>query len=362
MDQEYDVIVVGARIGGAITAALLGDAGYRVLLLDRATFPSNTVSTHFFRGEYMVSVLHRLGVLDEVLSFGSPRLLQEYFYEDGQRNYQINPPQSPGEMGYSLSVRRTILDHILVQRACRSGNVFLSEKTSVQDLVWENQRVTGVRLKTSEAERAVRAKIVIGADGYDSTVARLVQPTVEDAVPGFRAAYLQYFEGYSSPTHAAHDGPEFSVIGDEIAYIFPSDNDIACMALSINLDSFGDFKGQHKTKFRERLSHHKGIAERIHAAKPIGDVFGHAPRENLLRNPVGEGWALVGDAGQYQDPWSGVGMDSASMAGTFLAEAIIEWLSGKCDETEALGHYHERRNAVCGPFFNMTVEQGRKVV
>ncbi len=71
---EYDVIVVGARIGGSTVAALLGDAGYRVLLVDRATFPSPTLSTHFFRGGLALSVFKRLGVLDDVLALGSPRL------------------------------------------------------------------------------------------------------------------------------------------------------------------------------------------------------------------------------------------------------------------------------------------------
>lgn len=361
MDQEYDVIVVGARIGGAVTAALVGDAGHRVLLVDRATFPSDTVSTHFFRGEFALTVFNRLGVLDEILSFGSPRLSQQYIYANGQAQYEIEPPQSPGDIGYCLSVRRTTLDHILVRRAYRSGNVQLSEKTSVHDLLWENQRVIGARLKTNGEEREVRAKIVIGADGCDSTIVRLVQPSVEDSVPGFRAAYLQYVEGYASPTHSSHDGPEFSFIGDEIAYIFPSDNNITCIAISVNLDTFRDFKGQHKARFRERLSHHKGIEARINAAKPIGSVLGHAPRENILRVPVGTGWALVGDAGQYQDPWSGVGIDSASMAGTFLAEALIDWFSDKSDEMQALSHFHQRRNEVCRPFFNVTVEQGRNL-
>lgn len=361
MDQEYDVIVVGARIGGAVTAALLGDAGYRVLLIDRATFPSDTVSTHFFRGEFMLTVLKRLRVLDEVLSFGSPKLSQQYVYENGQAQYEIQPPQSPGEIGYCLSVRRTTLDHILVRRACRTGNVALAERTSVHDVLWEDQRVVGVRLKTDEEKRDIRAKIVIGADGCDSTVARLVHPEVEDSVPGFRAAYYQYFEGFASPTNSGQDGPEFSNIEDEIAYIFPSDQNITCIAISITLAPYRDFKGHHKTKFRERLSHHLGMAGRINGAKPIGSVYGHAPRENLLRKPVGMGWALVGDAGQYQDPWTGFGMDSASLAGTFVAEAIIEWFSGKCSEAEALSRFHQRRNEVCRPFFDWTIEEVRKL-
>lgn len=71
LKQEYDVIVAGARIAGSTLAAILGDAGYRVLLVDRATFPTSTLSTHFFRGGGLLSVLNRLNVLDQVLALGS---------------------------------------------------------------------------------------------------------------------------------------------------------------------------------------------------------------------------------------------------------------------------------------------------
>ena len=104
--DRYDVIVVGARIGGSTLAALLGDAGVSVLLLDRARFPSTTPSTHFFRGAGMVGVLERLGVLDRVLVLGCPPLTRELHYADGGTEPEEAPPQDPGTIGYCLSVRR----------------------------------------------------------------------------------------------------------------------------------------------------------------------------------------------------------------------------------------------------------------
>ena len=120
MRDRYDVIVVGARIGGSTLAALLGDAGASVLLLDRAPFPSTTTSTHFFRGAGMVGVLERLGVLDEVLELGCPPLTREFNYEDGAAKGEEGPPQDPGTVGYCLSVRREPLDLILLRRAAAS--------------------------------------------------------------------------------------------------------------------------------------------------------------------------------------------------------------------------------------------------
>jgi menaquinone-9 beta-reductase len=176
MRDRYDVIVVGARVGGATLAALLGDAGASVLLLDRARFPSTTSSTHFFRGNGMVGVLERLGVLDAVLELGCPPLGREFNYSDGGTEASEDPPQDPGTIGYCLSVRRAPLDHILVQRACAAGSVELIERATVADVLWDDGRVVGVTLGDG---RSARASVVVGADGRRSLVAKRVAPAVE---------------------------------------------------------------------------------------------------------------------------------------------------------------------------------------
>src|SRR5262252_5577996 len=97
--DEVDVLIVGARVAGATLAALLGDAGWRVLLVDRATFPSPTLSTHFFRGGRAIAVLAHLGLLDAVLALGSPPLVCEYRYQDGATQPAVEPPREPGDVG-----------------------------------------------------------------------------------------------------------------------------------------------------------------------------------------------------------------------------------------------------------------------
>ncbi len=111
-EGEYDAVIVGARVAGSVLTALLGDAGRRVLLVDAASFPSPTISTHFFRGAWMLTALKRLGVLEDVLALGSPRLVSTYWYGEGATEAAVGPAQEPGEIGYCLSVRREPLDHI----------------------------------------------------------------------------------------------------------------------------------------------------------------------------------------------------------------------------------------------------------
>lgn len=357
--QRFDVVVVGARVAGSTLAALLGDAGRCVLLVDRAPFPSTTPSTHFFRGGGMVGVLARLGVLHEVLSHGSPPLVREYLYRAGSPQPTVGPPQNPGEIGYGLSVRRELLDHLLVQRALRSGNVEFAERTSLVSLLWEDGRVVGARLRAPEGERDVRARVVVGADGRHSAVARAVAAPEERADPPIRALYYTYVRDLPGPGGDPPDGPEFSFVEDEVAYIFPSDSGVSCVALSVNLETFRWMRGAAPERFRERVGQHRGIAERFAASTTASKLLGTGPERSFVRVPLGPGWALVGDAGMHQDPWSGLGMDMAGMHAGFLAEALLEALDGSTSEAEAMRGYHTRRDTHGLPGYRQTAALGR---
>lgn len=201
----------------------------------------------------------------------------------------------------------------------------------------------GAQLVTPSGEQSVRARIVVGADGRHSFVANAVAAPTEEEPP-HRALYYCYARGFPSPNGGGPDGPEFSIVDDEMAYLFPSDNGLTCVALSINLAIFSWIKQALKVRFRERIAAHRGIATRFKHAVTESTIFGQGPERSYVRVPVGPGWTLVGDAGLHQDPWTGLGMDMASMHATFLGEAIREWFDGGMGETEALALYHQRRN------------------
>jgi menaquinone-9 beta-reductase len=358
-DDEYDVVVVGARIAGATLAALLGDAGIRVLLVDRAAFPSPTLSTHFFRGAGLVAVLDHLGVLDRVLALGSPPLDHELHYAAGGAVPTVEPPQEPGALGFCLSVRREPLDDILVRRAAACPTVALAENTRLLGVLTAGDRVNGARLATPDGERSVRARIVVGADGRKSAVAQAVGAATEVEDPPIRAVFHRYVRGFPAPDGSASHGAEFSFLGDEIAYVFPCDAGVTCVALSVSLTDFVQMRTAAECAFREKIEAHRGLADRFVTALADGKQLGCGPESNWMRVPVGPGWALVGDAAIHQDPWTGRGMDLAGTHALYLAEAILSWIHGATSEQTALATYHARRNEQAMPLYRETIELGR---
>ncbi|HEY8636417.1 MAG TPA: NAD(P)/FAD-dependent oxidoreductase [Candidatus Limnocylindrales bacterium] len=358
MSIEVDIAIVGARIAGSVSASLLGAAGYRVLVVDSATFPSDTISTHFFRGAGLVTVLARLGLLDDVLALGSPPLIREYDFHGDDPTPVVEGPQDPGDIGFCLSVRRRPLDHLLVERARATPNVEVWEGAIARSLLRDGDRVAGLIVERGGVTQEVRGRMVVGADGRASAVARWLEAPEERREPATRAMYYRYVRGFRGPEDS-FDGPVFSLHGDELAYAFPSDDGMTCIALSVNLAAFAAFRGAPEARFAERLTAHPGLAKQFAASSPEGRILGSGPKDAIVRMPAGPGWALVGDASLSQDPWTGFGMDNAATHAVFLTEAIDTWLSGRSSEIEAFVAYHGRRDEHALPGFAYTADNGR---
>lgn len=353
----FDVAIVGARVAGSIAGALLAEAGHHVVVVDSASFPSDTISTHFFRGAGLGSVLVRLGLIEDVHALRSPPLTRQYWYGGSDPTPMVDGPQDPGELGYGLSVRRLPFDALLVERA-RAGGADVRERTVARELVMDRGRVRGVVVEHDGRRETIHAAIVVGADGRGSSVARWLEADVERREPATRALYFRYLTGFRGPG-GAWDGPEFSVVGDEMAYVFPSDEDVACLAVSVTLDVFATFRRGPEAAFDERIRRHPAIAPRYQASAPISRVLGTGPKDALIRRSRGPGWALVGDAAMHQDPWTGFGMDNAGVHAGFLAAAIDDWLAGRTTEDAALEMYRERRDEHAIPGFEFTADHGR---
>ena len=337
MNADYDVVIVGARIAGSILGVLLGSRGLRVLLLDRASFPSDTLSTHFFRWPTF-AVLDRIGVLNSVCT-SAPRLSTNFNFVDGHVfSEDVKSPEGPS---HHLCLRRVILDDFLIHRVRAERNVTLRERASVTALLVEGGTVIGVRWSEDGGHLEARSRVVIGADGIHSIVSRHVNVEVEQAEPVRRAMFYAYFRNFlAQPIPSA----EFHYLENHLAYVFPTDSGLTLLAASLPIDEFETFKKDPEKTFLAFLSSMPEIKPRLDNASRDGPVRGTGSIPGYQRKPFGKGWALVGDAAQVMDPWSGQGIDQASTHAGYLADSLIEWFSDTMSWEESMHGYREKRN------------------
>src|SRR5215213_1787072 len=175
----YDVIVVGARVAGSSTAMLLARKGFKVLLLDRATFPSDTLSTHQVQLPGVARLKHwgLLDRVDRVISSGAPATRHVRFDAAGSVLEGHYP--AFGGVDALYSPRRTILDKILVD-AAREAGVAVREGFVVEEVLTDDGHVTGIRGRVRDRRKSSTtvteaARLVVGADGKRSLVADAVR-------------------------------------------------------------------------------------------------------------------------------------------------------------------------------------------
>lgn len=345
--MDYDAIIVGARVAGSSLAILLGRQGKRVLLVDRDCFPSDTLSTHLLQAP-AVEMLDKLGVLADVESSGLRRLgrLRTYLGDVVIEG----PLRAPGT--YALCARRDRLDMALIRQAVSRHGAELREQTRVHGLTWEDGRVTGVELQTSgDLRRAVRARVVVGADGKYSKVASWAGAERYSEEPAKRPIYYAYYHGVTPQPE-----PALEVFHQDghIGFLLPMEPGIDCLALEIQPEEFPEFRadpaGALETAFREL----PGMAVRLADAEREGPVRGTRGIDNFLRTPYGPGWALTGDAAFCKDPSTGTGIEDAFRQSFLLAGALNAALDG-ADWEQTMTEFHRQRDEMVQPSLRSTL-------
>lgn len=344
----YDVIVIGARVAGAPTAMLLAQKGYKVLLVDRASFPSDTLSTHQvqLRGGAM---LKRWGLLDKVLASNCPPARRVAFHTDQVTIHGSYFPLD-GVDGV-VSPRRTVLDKILVDAAVEAG-AELRQDFLVEELTQADGRVTGLRgrVKSGGDQIEETAHLVIGADGKHSLVAKTVQAPEYNQKPALSCAYYTYWEGLNM------DGGEIFSLPRGAMGIWPTNDGKAMIFNAFPIAEFAAVRQDIEGQVWKRIESLPGLADRFRSGRQAERFYGSADLPAFYRRPYGPGWALVGDAGMTLDPVTGQGIGNAFQDAARLAEAVDAWLSGKMSVGAAMAVYERRRNADTQPIYEFTAQ------
>jgi flavin-dependent dehydrogenase len=330
----HDAIVIGARAAGSTTAMLLARAGLDVLVVDRARFPSDTLSTHQLQVP-AVARLKRWGLLDKVIASGAPATRRVRFDQPGV-TLEGAWPEHEG-VDALCSPRRTVLDKILVD-AARDAGAEVREGFPVDAILTGDGRVTGIRSR----ERTELARLVIGADGRHSLLAKAVKPDAYHVRPVLTCAYYTYWEGveldlgemYGRPDRAigawpTNDGLTMTYVAAPIAEFAQARKDIEGHILSA-LDQAGD------------------LGERVRAGRRAERLYGTADLASRFHVPYGPGWALVGDAGLTLDPVTGQGIGDAFRDAESLANAIVDG--------RPLSDYQHARDDATKPMYELTAQ------
>ncbi|HEX6501297.1 MAG TPA: NAD(P)/FAD-dependent oxidoreductase [Micromonosporaceae bacterium] len=346
MGTEYDVIVVGARCAGAPTAMLLARLGYRVLVVDRATFPSDTVSTHVIHAPG-VAALRRWGLLDMVTRTGCPPI-ERYSFDFGAFTITGTPRSVDGvRTGYAP--RRTVLDTILVDAADRAG-AEVRERFTVDDVVAADGRVTGIRGRDASGTEVVeRARVVVGADGRYSRVVRAVRPAAYHLKPKQQASYYTYWRDLPV------DGFETVVRPNRGWGAIPTNDGLTLIVVGWPYAEADAYKADVEGNYLKTLELAPEFADRVHAATRV-DRFVGASVAGYFHQPFGAGWALVGDAGYNKDPITAQGISDAFRDAELCATALDETFRGARRYDEAMAVYQRRRDEEVLPIFEFTTE------
>jgi flavin-dependent dehydrogenase len=317
MAERFDVIVVGARCAGSPLAALLARNGMRVVVVERATFPHDTLSTHIFQAHAM-AFLDRLGVTERILATGAC-FMDRIDVRAGDLEYIVPLAQRPGDVGGITSVRRLLLDPILAEAAVEAG-AELRTGTAVTGLVEDRGRVTGVRVAHNGSERALEAPLVVGADGRNSTIAALVGARKYNLTANERFAYWSFFEGVEpdpEPAFIFHRWADRLVVG------CPADSGLYQVLVIPDLGELSRFRQDLEGSFMEHALSCWPVAEMLSGARRVGKFFGLLRFRGFFREASGPGWVLVGDAGHFKDPAPGQGIGDAFRQVDALAPAIL---------------------------------------
>ena len=321
-EEMYDAIIVGARCAGSPTAMLLARKGYRVLLVDKASFPSDTISTHII-WPHGAEIMDRWGLLDRLAATGCPPIALNMTFDVGPFALKGGVTDTNGGRG-GFCPRRTVLDKLLVDAAVESG-AELREEFTVEDLVWAGDQVG--RDQGPQPERRQRGGA--GTNGHRGrrcafVVAKVVGAPEYDAIPPLATFYYSYYSGFEAEDIEQYVGattraPPASRRNDGltlIAAVWPSEQ----------------FQRDTLRHRRERQEGARVNTKRRRQAAACTSVRRNGSERraspNYFRKPYGPGWALVGDAGYDKDPITAQGISDAFIDAENLTEALDAGFSG----------------------------------
>jgi 2-polyprenyl-6-methoxyphenol hydroxylase-like FAD-dependent oxidoreductase len=345
---RYDVIVVGARVAGATTAMLLARQGLRVLAVDRASFPSDTISSHQLQVPG-VALLQRWGLLHHLTAAGTPPTRQARFDAGGGLVMDGEYATYTGVDGM-YSPRRTLLDAILVDAARKDG-AEVRENFRVAEVTRSGGRVTGIRGNARGGPVVTEtASLVIGADGKRSFLANAV------GARRYRERPVQSFASYSYWSGVPTSGGEIYQRPGCAVAVYPTNDQLTMIYLAVPITEFASARTDLESNYLRALDLCGDLGDRVRSGTRAERLRTTPDQPNVFRRSHGPGWALVGDAGVVMDSLSAQGMTHALRDADYLCAAVVAGLGGSRPLAAALREHQRRRDQAIRGMYDFTLD------
>jgi 2-polyprenyl-6-methoxyphenol hydroxylase-like FAD-dependent oxidoreductase len=247
------------------------------------------------------------------------------------------------------SPRRTILDKLLVD-AAREAGAEVRERFAVDEIVLADGRVAGIRGRERGSEVRERARLVVGADGRHSLVAKAVRAAPYHARQPLSIAYYTYW------TAVPTNGREMYARERRMIGAWPTNDGQLMTYVAAPAAEFRTFKSDPEGSLLRSLDLAGDLGERVRAGERAERIDGTADLQNRFHVPHGPGWALVGDASLVMDPITGQGISDAFRDAELLVDAIAAGLDGGRSIDGALAEYQRERDRAALAMYQFTAE------
>jgi geranylgeranyl reductase family protein len=331
----YDAVIVGAGPAGTSTAIGLAERGVRVALLDKSRFPRVKPCAEYVNPEAM-RVLDRLGLLDAVRGSGAAIFRGMRVTSPGGRNLLLD--YSGDADRHALGISRTVMDALAVER-CRRLGVDVFEGTHVRTVKTGYGAVGSVAATQRGRSVEVAGRVIVGADGHHSAVARLLDLDLPLRWPK-RIGLAAHLDGYPliDEMGEMHVGP------DGYCGIAPQEDGRVNVAMVVSMDAVKQRSVSVESYFDAALLSYPAMEARVRAARRVTPVRGVGPLARRVVRVSGNGYLLVGDAAGFFDPFTGEGIFDALHGGEIAAAAIATALDAGDTSGTALAAYDTARH------------------
>ena len=339
--HQTDVVIIGGGPAGATLGAYLAKAGVDHVIFERERFPRHHV------GESLVQattrVFEEIDFLEKVDTAGFvEKRAAVWVPKNGRGAYELRVLRPDLPIDHTFHVDRARFDALLLDHAAELGSPVFQE-TRVTRVLMDGERVAGVEIERDGARQEVRARFVVDASGRGTVVGRQLRLLKKDPLFDQYAIY-SYFEGMDRGPAPMTDHIHIHFLPTRRGWVWqiPVSEHVTSVGVVTERDDFRKDGRDREAYFRRHVESQPELARRLRDAKPVEPFRAEGDYSYAMEKLTGPGFLLTGDAARFVDPIFSSGVSVAVHSARFASHALVDALSGKASEEEALRGYEER--------------------